>query len=202
MGRGRGRLRLADPPGGPAGRRRIAYAAPSAFAGDPSWFPDAEAPRPRLGRVRRRARRMARRLGAVRRAEGGARRPSVVRLGRAAAPARSRALAREARRRFAMRSSRHRRAQYAFPTRWSGLRAQARDHGITILGDVPIYPALDSADVWAHQDLFHLDDARRADARRRRATRTTSARPGSSGESRSTGGIGSARRATRGGSSG
>jgi 4-alpha-glucanotransferase len=41
--------------------------------------------------------------------------------------------------------------------RWSRLRAQAADHGITILGDVPIYPALDSADVWAHQDLFHLD---------------------------------------------
>jgi len=54
--------------------------------------------------------------------------------------------------------SRHRRAQYVFHTRWGRLREQAREHGITILGDVPIYPALDSADVWAHQDLFHLDD--------------------------------------------
>src|SRR6185436_18968017 len=53
--------------------------------------------------------------------------------------------------------SRHRRAQHVFLKRWSRLRAEARDHGITILGDVPIYPALDSADVWAHQDLFHLD---------------------------------------------
>jgi 4-alpha-glucanotransferase len=51
----------------------------------------------------------------------------------------------------------HRSGQYAFHARWSALREQARDHGITILGDVPIYPALDSADVWAHQELFHLD---------------------------------------------
>jgi 4-alpha-glucanotransferase len=54
--------------------------------------------------------------------------------------------------------SRHRGAQYTFHTRWSRLRGEARDRGITILGDVPIYPALDSADVWAHQDLFHLDE--------------------------------------------
>ncbi len=53
--------------------------------------------------------------------------------------------------------ARHRAAQHAFFTRWQALRARARDHGIAILGDVPIYPALDSADVWAHQDLFHLD---------------------------------------------
>ena len=47
--------------------------------------------------------------------------------------------------------------QHAFFTRWRALRARAGDCGISILGDVPIYPALDSADVWAHQDLFHLD---------------------------------------------
>lgn len=52
----------------------------------------------------------------------------------------------------------HRSRQYAFFTRWRALRAQAGDFGISILGDVPIYPALDSADVWARQDLFHLDD--------------------------------------------
>ena len=54
--------------------------------------------------------------------------------------------------------SRHRTAQYAFHTRWNQLRRQAGDRGITIMGDVPIYPALDSADVWAHQELFWLDD--------------------------------------------
>ena len=53
---------------------------------------------------------------------------------------------------------RHRRAQFAFETGWSTLRAEAREAGISLLGDVPIYPALDSADVWAHQDLFHLDE--------------------------------------------
>ena len=52
---------------------------------------------------------------------------------------------------------RHCRAQQAFMTGWSAVRADARNHGVTILGDVPIYPALDSADVWAHQELFHLD---------------------------------------------
>ena len=52
----------------------------------------------------------------------------------------------------------HRRAQYTFLTRWCAMRRQAADHGIAILGDVPIYPALDSADVWAHQELFYLDD--------------------------------------------
>ncbi len=59
--------------------------------------------------------------------------------------------------RLAEASAKHRRDQRAFFSRWSALRGQARDRGITILGDVPFYPALDSADVWAHQDLFHLD---------------------------------------------
>ena len=52
----------------------------------------------------------------------------------------------------------HRRGQFTFMTRWAELREQSRERGITILGDVPIYPALDSADVWAHQDLFLLDE--------------------------------------------
>jgi 4-alpha-glucanotransferase len=42
-------------------------------------------------------------------------------------------------------------------TGWSAVREHARRHGVAILGDVPIYPALDSADVWAHQELFQLD---------------------------------------------
>lgn len=53
--------------------------------------------------------------------------------------------------------ARHRREQYVFFTRWRALRADAAARGIAILGDVPIYMALDSADVWAHQDLFWLD---------------------------------------------
>ena len=52
---------------------------------------------------------------------------------------------------------RHRAAQTAFFTAWRSVRDDARARGIAILGDVPIYPALDSADVWSHQDLFRLD---------------------------------------------
>lgn len=52
----------------------------------------------------------------------------------------------------------HRWVQFVFFQQWHDVRAAARDRGISILGDVPIYVAIDSADVWAHQDLFHLDD--------------------------------------------
>ncbi len=47
---------------------------------------------------------------------------------------------------------------------WSGLRAAARARGIRILGDLPIYVALDSADVWAHREIFDLDDDGRPNA--------------------------------------
>jgi 4-alpha-glucanotransferase len=38
------------------------------------------------------------------------------------------------------------------------LAAYANAHGVKIVGDVPIFVAHDSADVWAHRDLFHLDE--------------------------------------------
>lgn len=41
------------------------------------------------------------------------------------------------------------------------LRSAAHARGIALFGDMPLYPAFDSADVWAHQDLFLLDDAQR-----------------------------------------
>jgi 4-alpha-glucanotransferase len=47
--------------------------------------------------------------------------------------------------------------QLLFSRQWKGLRASAREKGIAIFGDVPIYVTHDSADVWAHQDLFVLD---------------------------------------------
>ncbi|HEX4826475.1 MAG TPA: 4-alpha-glucanotransferase [Candidatus Polarisedimenticolaceae bacterium] len=53
--------------------------------------------------------------------------------------------------------ARHRRLQYVFFAQWRALREEAKGRGIAILGDVPIYMAQDSADVWAHQDLFMLD---------------------------------------------
>ncbi|MDQ7030825.1 MAG: 4-alpha-glucanotransferase [Ardenticatenia bacterium] len=47
--------------------------------------------------------------------------------------------------------------QFLFFQQWEALKAYANGRGILILGDVPIYVAYDSADVWAHQHLFHLD---------------------------------------------
>lgn len=48
--------------------------------------------------------------------------------------------------------------QYLFDRQWSALKTYCQDRDIRLFGDVPIYVAHDSADVWAHQDLFHLDD--------------------------------------------
>jgi len=49
-------------------------------------------------------------------------------------------------------------AQFAFFDQWFRLRRQATDRGIRILGDMPIFVALDSADVWANSANFQLDD--------------------------------------------
>ena len=47
--------------------------------------------------------------------------------------------------------------QFLFFRQWEKLRVRARERGIRILGDMPIYVAMDSADVWAHPELFQLD---------------------------------------------
>ena len=51
--------------------------------------------------------------------------------------------------------------QYVFHRQWEALRAYAKGKGIGIIGDVPIYVPLDSADVWANFELFQLDEERR-----------------------------------------
>jgi 4-alpha-glucanotransferase len=48
-------------------------------------------------------------------------------------------------------------AQFLFFRQWGRVKAEANRRGIAVVGDVPIYVALDSADVWARQDLFSLD---------------------------------------------
>jgi 4-alpha-glucanotransferase len=48
--------------------------------------------------------------------------------------------------------------QFLFFRQWSALRETAHARGIRIMGDVPIYMASDSVDVWAHRELFQLDD--------------------------------------------
>jgi len=47
--------------------------------------------------------------------------------------------------------------QFAFALQWSNLRQAAARFGIRIMGDVPIFVNMDSADVWVHPDLFELD---------------------------------------------
>jgi 4-alpha-glucanotransferase len=49
--------------------------------------------------------------------------------------------------------------QLRFAEDWAALRAAARTRGIGLIGDLPIFVAHDSADVWQHRELFHLDGA-------------------------------------------
>jgi len=48
--------------------------------------------------------------------------------------------------------------QYLFFTQWCALRAYANQRGVLLFGDMPIYVAHDSADVWANRDLFTVDE--------------------------------------------
>ena len=52
----------------------------------------------------------------------------------------------------------HKYVQWLFFRQWATVRQAAHDRGIRIMGDVPIYVACDSADVWASRELFQLDD--------------------------------------------
>jgi 4-alpha-glucanotransferase len=46
--------------------------------------------------------------------------------------------------------------QWLFFEHWADVRRQARERGIRIMGDIPIFVAHDSAEVWAHPEIFHL----------------------------------------------
>ena len=46
--------------------------------------------------------------------------------------------------------------QYIFFAQWTALREYANEHGIQIIGDIPIYVSADSVDVWTHPKLFKL----------------------------------------------
>ena len=49
--------------------------------------------------------------------------------------------------------------QFIFFRQWNKLRAYANERSIQIIGDLPIFVANDSADVWAHPELFYMDKA-------------------------------------------
>ena len=48
--------------------------------------------------------------------------------------------------------------QFLFFSQWNALHDYARKKGIKIIGDLPIYVAMDSADVWANPECFMLDE--------------------------------------------
>lgn len=51
--------------------------------------------------------------------------------------------------------------QYIFRRQWLELKAYANGKGVSIIGDLPIFAAPESVDVWANQELFQLDEAGR-----------------------------------------
>lgn len=48
--------------------------------------------------------------------------------------------------------------QFCFRKQWKALKAYANSLGVKMIGDMPLYVAYDSADVWAHPELFRLDE--------------------------------------------
>jgi len=60
--------------------------------------------------------------------------------------------------RLAMEIGKEKFLQYIFSEQWNALRDYCTERNIRIIGDLPIYVNLDSADVWAHPELFLLDE--------------------------------------------
>jgi 4-alpha-glucanotransferase len=48
--------------------------------------------------------------------------------------------------------------QFLFFRQWKAVRSYAHEKGLQIIGDIPIFVAYDSSDVWAHPELFYLDE--------------------------------------------
>lgn len=63
----------------------------------------------------------------------------------------------QARARLEFQIARHEFAQFLFERQWQALRSHCQKLGLHLLGDVPIFVARDSADVWAHPEVFRLD---------------------------------------------
>ena len=53
--------------------------------------------------------------------------------------------------------------QYEFDRQWRSLREDCKKIGLKIVGDIPLYVAYDSADVWAHSELFKLDEEKKCE---------------------------------------
>ncbi|MFO0841636.1 MAG: 4-alpha-glucanotransferase [Gemmataceae bacterium] len=68
---------------------------------------------------------------------------------------------RRARLELADAAGRQRFGQFLFARQWDRLRRRARELGVGLIGDLPIFVSPDSADVWARPELFLLDQERR-----------------------------------------
>lgn len=62
------------------------------------------------------------------------------------------------RKKYAQRLQKVMEEQYIFDAQWQMLKAKAKSLGIALIGDLPIYAAVDGADTWAHPGLFQLDE--------------------------------------------
>ncbi len=62
--------------------------------------------------------------------------------------------------RFAKEACFYRFLQFKFMQQWTDLKKYANRSGVKIIGDIPIYVALDSADTWANPQLFQIDENR------------------------------------------
>ncbi len=62
------------------------------------------------------------------------------------------------RQQYANQIERHAFRQFLFFRQWQRLRAHAHEQGLQIIGDIPIFVAHDSVDVWANPGLFYLDE--------------------------------------------
>jgi 4-alpha-glucanotransferase len=144
-------------PAGPSAVERNPFAAASAFAGDPSLVNDA-------GAIDRKAYRRFREahsdwledwalFAALKETHGGDpwwQWPEAIRRRDPAALARARKVQGEA-------IERARIAQFRFDSGWAVFRRDLHALGIRLLGDVPLFVSRDSADVWAHRELFMAD---------------------------------------------
>ncbi|PKN90932.1 MAG: 4-alpha-glucanotransferase [Chloroflexi bacterium HGW-Chloroflexi-6] len=65
----------------------------------------------------------------------------------------------EARERLADAITRQQFRQFLFFRQWNALRKYANSKGIQVIGDIPIFVAMDSSDAWANPGLFYLDEA-------------------------------------------
>lgn len=64
----------------------------------------------------------------------------------------------QARRKFRHAIQRQAFCQFIFFRQWNNIRKYANSQNIRIIGDIPIFVAHDSSDVWAHRNLYYLDD--------------------------------------------